>query len=41
MAYPAAGSNARSYGARLVRLNVGLEATEDLIGDLQQALAAR
>jgi cystathionine beta-lyase len=40
MAYPAAGSNARSYGARLVRLNVGLEATEDLIGDLQQALGA-
>jgi cystathionine beta-lyase len=40
MAYPAAGSNARAYGARLVRLNVGLEATEDLIGDLQQALAA-
>ena len=40
MAYPAAGSNARSYGARLVRLNVGLEATEDLIDDLQQALAA-
>jgi cystathionine beta-lyase len=40
MAYPVAGSNARSYGTRLVRLNVGLEATEDLIGDLQQALAA-
>jgi cystathionine beta-lyase len=40
MAYPAARSNARSYGARLVRLNVGLEATEDLIGDLQQAFAA-
>lgn len=39
MAYPAAGSNAREYGARLVRLNVGLEATDDLIGDLQQALA--
>ena len=38
MAYPAAGSNAREYGARLVRLNVGLEATDDLIGDLQQAL---
>lgn len=40
MAYPAAGSNARSYGARLVRLNIGLEATADLIGDLKQALAA-
>lgn len=40
MSYPAAGSNARSYGARLVRLNVGLEATEELIGDLQQAIAA-
>jgi cystathionine beta-lyase/cystathionine gamma-synthase len=40
MAYPAAGSNARSYRARLVRLNVGLEAAEDLIGDLQQAIAA-
>jgi len=41
MAYPAAGSNARSYGARLVRLNIGLEATDDLIDDLQQALSAR
>ncbi|GJD52153.1 Cystathionine beta-lyase MetC [Methylobacterium crusticola] len=39
MAYPAPGSNARSYGARLVRLNVGLEATQDLIGDLEHALA--
>lgn len=39
MAYPAAGSNARSYGASLVRLNVGLEKTEDLIDDLKRALA--
>lgn len=38
MAYPAPGSNARSYGARLVRLNVGLEATNDLIEDLRQAM---
>lgn len=38
MAYPAPGSNARTYGHRLVRLNVGLEATEDLVADLRQAI---
>ncbi len=38
MAYPPPRSAARSYGARLVRLNVGLEATEDLVADLAQAL---
>jgi cystathionine beta-lyase len=39
MAYPAPGSNARAYGHRLVRLNVGLEATKDLVADLRQAMA--
>ncbi|MGJ4903161.1 cystathionine beta-lyase [Bradyrhizobium sp. HKCCYLS2058] len=39
MAYPEDGSNSRSYGARLVRLNIGLEQTQDLINDLRQALA--
>ncbi len=40
MAYPEDGSNSRSYGARLVRLNIGLEQTQDLIDDLKQALAS-
>jgi cystathionine beta-lyase len=30
----------RDYGARLVRLNVGLESADDLIADLAQAMAA-
>lgn len=40
MAYLAPGSNARAYGHRLVRLNVGLEAPEDLVADLRQAIEA-
>jgi cysteine-S-conjugate beta-lyase len=29
--------NARAFGDRLVRFYVGLEATEDLVGDLEHA----
>jgi len=28
-----------SYGGRVVRLNIGLEDTDDLIADLEQALS--
>ena len=38
MAYPPLRRRERSYGGRIVRLNVGLEATTDLIADLAQAL---
>jgi cystathionine beta-lyase len=43
LAIPGRGQTARSdwpYGDRLVRLNIGLEATTDLIADLDQALSA-
>ncbi len=30
----------RSYGSRLVRLNIGLEAVGDLIADLESGFAA-
>ncbi len=36
--YPDVDRPGKDYGGRLVRLNVGLEATQDLIDDLQQAL---
>lgn len=37
--YPDVDRPGKDYGGRLVRLNIGLEATEDLLDDLQQALA--
>jgi cystathionine beta-lyase len=39
MAYESLGRANRNYGRHLVRLNIGLEETEDLIADLDQALA--
>ena len=39
MAYASLGRTNRNYGRQLVRLNVGLEEPEDLIADLEQALA--
>lgn len=38
MAYSALGRANRNYGRQLVRLNIGLEETNDLIADLDQAL---
>jgi cystathionine beta-lyase len=39
VAYDFSGSKGRpDYGARIVRLNIGLEDTEDLIKDLERAL---
>jgi cystathionine beta-lyase len=38
MAYSSLGRKHRNYGRQLVRLNIGLEETQDLIDDLQQAL---
>ncbi|MBS7456511.1 cystathionine beta-lyase [Coralloluteibacterium stylophorae] len=34
------GARTRDYGERLVRFNIGLEAVDDLIADLEQALAS-
>jgi len=39
MAYASLGREHRNYGRHLVRLNIGLEETDDLIADLEQALA--
>jgi cystathionine beta-lyase len=39
MAYASLGREHRNYGRQLVRLNIGLEETNDLIADLEQALA--
>jgi cystathionine beta-lyase len=39
MAYAGLGRQHRNYGRHLVRLNIGLEETQDLIADLEQALA--
>jgi cysteine-S-conjugate beta-lyase len=39
MAYASLGRANRNYGRQLVRLNVGLEETADLIADLEQALS--
>jgi cystathionine beta-lyase len=39
MAYDGLTRANRNYGRQLVRLNVGLEDTQDLIADLEQALA--
>jgi cystathionine beta-lyase len=36
--YPAVERPGKNYDGRLVRLNIGLEAPEDLIADLAQAL---
>jgi cystathionine beta-lyase len=41
MAYASLGRQHRNYGRHLVRLNIGLEETEDLIADLDRALALR
>ena len=38
MAYASLGRQHRNYGRHLVRLNIGLEETDDLIADLEQAL---
>lgn len=38
--YPDLDRPGKDYGGRLVRLNVGLESTRDLINDLQQAIDA-
>jgi cystathionine beta-lyase len=38
MAYASLGRENRNYGRHLVRLNIGLEESGDLIADLQQAL---
>lgn len=40
MVYPNLDRPGRNYGGRLVRFNVGLEETEDLLADLTQALHA-
>jgi cystathionine beta-lyase len=40
MAYPAMGRLGKQYTGRIVRLNIGLEDTADLIDDLAAALAA-
>ncbi|POP04421.1 cystathionine beta-lyase, partial [Salmonella enterica subsp. enterica serovar Heidelberg] len=39
MPYPDLARPNHHYRGRLVRLNVGLEAPEDLIADLRQAMA--
>jgi cystathionine beta-lyase len=39
MAYESLGRVHRNYGRHLVRLNIGLEEPEDLIADIEQALA--
>jgi cystathionine beta-lyase len=39
MPYPDLARPNRHYRGRLVRLNVGLEAPEDLVADLRQAMA--
>src|SRR5215211_2696698 len=39
MAYESLGRANRNYGRHLVRLNIGLEETMDLIADIEQALA--
>jgi cystathionine beta-lyase len=39
MGYESLGRANRDYGRQLVRLNIGLEEPQDLIADLQQALA--
>lgn len=39
MGYPPIRRRDRDYGRRLVRLNIGLEETADLIADLERALA--
>jgi cystathionine beta-lyase/cystathionine gamma-synthase len=39
MAYESLGRQHRNYGRHLVRLNIGLEDGDDLIADLEQALA--
>jgi cystathionine beta-lyase len=38
MAYASLGRQHRNYGRHLVRLNIGLEESQDLINDLEQAL---
>jgi cystathionine beta-lyase len=40
MAYESLGRTNRNYGRSLVRLNIGLEEPEDLIADIEQALAS-
>jgi cystathionine beta-lyase len=40
MAYESLGRQQRNYGRHLVRLNIGLEETPDLIADIGQALAS-
>jgi cystathionine beta-lyase len=37
--YPALERPNHDFGGRIVRLNIGLEATDDLISDLSQAFA--
>jgi cystathionine beta-lyase len=39
MAYESLGRENRNYGRQLVRFNIGLEAPQDLIRDLEQAIA--
>ena len=39
MAYESLGRANRNYGRHLVRLNIGLEEPEDLIADIEQAIA--
>ena len=39
MAYESLGRVNRNYGRHLVRLNIGLEEPQDLIADIEQALA--
>jgi len=39
MAYNSLGRTNRNYGRQLVRLNIGLEETQDLIADLEQAMS--
>ena len=38
LVYPAIERPNKDYEGRLVRLNIGLESTDDLISDLQQAI---
>jgi cysteine-S-conjugate beta-lyase len=38
MAYESLGRQNRNYGRQLVRLNIGLEESQDLINDLEQAM---
>ena len=39
MAYESLGREHRNYGRHLVRLNIGLEDPQDLMADIEQALA--